>query len=129
MGANEDGKVVVRRFWAALDERDWAGAAATLAPEYVGEWPQSRERVVGREAFVAINEHYPGIWRITVERLAGEGDQVASRVSLTDHERGRTEVAVSFFTVRDGLIRHHEDWWPEPYDAPAWRSDWVEPMG
>lgn len=81
-----------------------------------------------RDALVAINAHYPGTWRIKVERLVVDDDQVATRVALTDHERGRTEVAVSFFTVRDGLIYHQEDWWPEPYDAPAWRAAWVQLM-
>ena len=125
---SEDTENLVRRFWSALGDQDWEGAAATLAEDYTGEWPQSRERIAGREAFVAINAHYPGTWRITVERLVVDDAQVATRVSLTDHERGRTEVAVSFFAIRDGLIYHQEDWWPEPYDAPAWRAAWVQPM-
>ncbi len=103
---------VIRRFWAAMDERDWDGAARLLAPDYVGEWPQSREGIVSSENFIA------------------DGDQIATEVCLTNREDPReTGVAVSFFTLRDGLIVQETDWWPEPYDAPDWRSRWVKPMG
>ncbi|HEV2108709.1 MAG TPA: nuclear transport factor 2 family protein [Thermomicrobiales bacterium] len=120
---------VIRRRWAAMDERDWDGAARLLTPDYVGAWPQSRERIVGSENFIAINARYPGSWAILVTRLVGNGDQIATEVHLANRgDPGETGVAVSFFTLRDGLIVQETDWWPEPYDAPDWRPRWVKPM-
>ncbi len=36
--------------------------------------------------------------------------------------------AISFFTIRDDLVRKLVEYWPEPYEAPAWRSHWTEPI-
>jgi hypothetical protein len=58
--------------------------------------------------------------------LVVEGDRVASEVILTNAESGRRDHAVSFFELCDGRIAREADYWPEPYDAPAWRAAWVE---
>lgn len=117
---------VVRQLWEAFDRFDFTGAGALLHEDFVCEWPQSRERIRGREHFVALNEHYPGRWRITIRRLLASGDQVVSEVTLTDGTR--TDRAISFFTLRDGTIWRETDYWPDPYEAPAWRAQWVEMM-
>lgn len=36
---------------------------------------------------------------------------------------------IKFFELRDGKIVRETDYWPEPYDAPEWRAQWVERMG
>jgi len=117
---------IVARYWWLMDAADFVGAANLLSETYVCDWPQSRERIRGRANFVAVNSHYPGRWRITVQRLLAEGERVATEVTLTDGER--TDRAVSFFELRDGLIAHEVDYWPDPYDAPGWRAAWVEPL-
>lgn len=33
---------------------------------------------------------------------------------------------VSFFELRDGLIWRITEYWPDPFEGPAWRSEWVE---
>jgi ketosteroid isomerase-like protein len=117
---------LVTRYWRLMDAADFTGAAALLADEYTCDWPQSRERIHGRENFVAVNAHYPGRWRIALRRLIASGDHVATEVVMTSGDQILT--AVSFFEVHDGKIMRESDYWPEPYDAPAWRAAWVEPM-
>lgn len=120
---------VVRRWWAAIDRRDWEQAAELLDRRYMEEWPQSRERIVGRENFIAINAGYPGSWAVSLTRVLVDGAQVATEARLTNREDpARTDVAVSFFTLRDGLIVRQTTWWPEPYEAPVGRERWVERM-
>lgn len=116
----------VARFWRLMDAADFAAAAEMLSENYVCDWPQSRERIRGRANFIAVNGNYPGRWRIIVQRLVAEGARVATDVTLTNGER--TDRAISFFELRDGLIAHEVDYWPDPYAAPAWRAEWVEPM-
>ena len=36
--------------------------------------------------------------------------------------------AISFFTIRDGLIQKIVEYWPEPYEAPVGRSQWTTPL-
>ena len=121
---------IVELFWQRLSAFDFAGAGDLLHDDYVGEWPQSRERIRGRANFVALNAAYPGRWVIAIQRLVACDDQVATEVTLTNQLApvGAPVVAVSFFELRDGKIRYERDYWPEPYAAPADRAQWVEPM-
>jgi ketosteroid isomerase-like protein len=119
-------KTVVTRFWARMHANDFAAAGALLHDDYVLDWPQSGERIRGRANFVAVNVHYPaaGRWQITLDHLLAEGDQVVSQVSVTDgvvHAQ-----AITFSTVQDGLILHQIEYWPDPFPAAEWRTQWVE---
>jgi ketosteroid isomerase-like protein len=120
------GKQVVADFWATMQTNDWRAAGALLADAYVLEWPQSGERIVGRDNFAAMNEHYPaaGRWQFTVHRLLADGAQVVSDVTVTDG--ARVDRAITFSTVRDGKIVQQVEFWPEPFAAPAWRAALVE---
>ena len=121
-----DSAALVTDYWHLMDAVDFAGAATLLADEYTCDWPQSRERIRGRENFVAVNAHYPGRWHITLRRLVASGDHAATEVVMTSGDE--TITAVSFFEVHNEKITRETDYWPEPYDAPAWRAAWVEPM-
>jgi len=64
---------VVREFWRLMATNDFAAVGAVLADDYVLDWPQSRERIRGRERFAAVNADYPanGPWIFTVHRIFG----------------------------------------------------------
>ncbi len=119
---------VVREFWRLMATNDFDAVAAVLAPEFVLEWPQSRERIRGAARFAQMNLQYPahGVWRFTVHRLVGEGSQAVSDVSVTDGVQ--TARALSFFTVAEGKVTRLVEYWPEPYAAPANRAHLVEAM-
>lgn len=119
-----DSAALVTQFWRLMDAAGFAGAATLLADEYTCDWPQSRERIRGRENFVAVNAHYPGRWHIVLRRLIASGGDVSTEVVMTSGDE--TITAVSFFEVHNGKIMRETDYWPEPYDAPAWRAAWVE---
>lgn len=122
----EGNKETVQAFWHAMQSNDFRAAGELLADEFVLEWPQSGERIRGRDNFALVNEHYPtvGRWAFTVHRLVAEEKTVVTDVTVTDGvTSGR---AVTFSTVRDGKIVHQVEYWPDPFDAPEWRSAWVE---
>ena len=50
---------VVSEFWRLMATNDFASVAAVLAPEFTLEWPQSKERIRGAEAFARMNSEYP----------------------------------------------------------------------
>jgi ketosteroid isomerase-like protein len=117
---------VVSQFWAAMQANDWAAAAALFADDYVLAWPQSGERICGSANFVAINSAYPaaGAWRFTVERLLVEGEQAVTDVVVSDG--AVTARAITFTTVCEGRIASQVEYWPDPFEAPAWRAAWTE---
>lgn len=122
----EANRQVIIELWQRLGRFDFAGAGTLLHDDFVCEWPQSQERIRGRENFVALNANYPGRWLAEVQRVIVEGDQVVSEVVLK--WEAQTVCVVSFFEIRDGRIYREVDYWPEAYAAPAWRAQWVEQM-
>lgn len=123
---NQRSKQVVEQFWVAMQSNDFKAVGEFLHEEYMLEWPQSGERVRGRENFVAINENYPahGRWECTVHRILAEGDEVVSDVDVTDGViHGRV---ITFSTIRDGKIVHQTEFWPDPFEPADWRAQWVE---
>jgi ketosteroid isomerase-like protein len=125
-GNSETSKQIVEGFWAAMRANDFRLAGEFLHDDYVLDWPQSGERVCGRENFVAINENYPahGRWKFEIHRIIAEGDQVVSDVEVTDG--AITGRAITFSTIHEGKILRQTEFWPDPFEAPAWRSRWVE---
>ncbi|WP_323369389.1 nuclear transport factor 2 family protein [Streptomyces alkaliterrae] len=132
-GSSASAVAVVDQWWRALDARDWPAAEAVLDPGVVVEWPVSRERMRGRENFLAVQREYPEGWSIRVLRLVGGGPAgegggaVASEVEVPMEGVGVFRVA-SFWTVRAGLVVAGTEYWtgPEADPSPSWRARWVE---
>ena len=121
-----DSRHVVEQFWAAMNTNDFHAAAKWLHEDYVLKWPQSGERIRGRENFAEINERYPaaGPWQFTLKRLVEDEHCVVTDVSVTDGQLKAT--VITFSDVQDGRIIRQIEYWPDPFAAPAWRSQWVE---
>jgi len=117
-----------REFWRLMASNDFDAVATVLAPEFVLEWPQSKERIRGVDNFVRMNQEYPahGRWQFSIHRIVGGDTEAASDVSITDSVQSAR--AISFFTVAQGRITRLVEFWPEPYAAPANRSHLVEPL-
>ena len=124
----QESKQIVQNFWAAMQTNDFRRAGEWLHDDYSLEWPQSGERIRGRDNFVAINENYPahGRWEFTLHRILAEGDEVVSDVGVTDGVvRARV---ITFSTIRAGKILHQTEFWPDPFEPATWRAQWVERM-
>lgn len=119
-------KEVVINFWKVMGSNDFVAASNCLSEDYELLWPQSSERVVGRANFAAFNTAYPagGTWTFHINSLVAEGNVVVSDVSVSD---GTVKArAITFSTVKDGLITNQVEYWPDDYPAPEWRTQWVE---
>ncbi|MCI0397078.1 MAG: nuclear transport factor 2 family protein [Chloroflexi bacterium] len=119
---------LVEQFWATMNSNDFRAAAELFHDDYVLEWPQSGERIRGRENFVAINDNYPaaGRWHFTIHRLIADESGTASEVTVTDG--AITARVVTFSEFRDGKIVYQVEYWSDPFEAAAWRAEWVERM-
>ncbi len=119
-------KQTLENFWDTMAANDFYAVAQLLDEDYILEWPQSGERVRGRDNFAAINTFYPaeGKWTFKINHIAADGDMVVTDVSVSDGKR--LDRAITFSTVRDGKICKQVEFWPESFEAPAWRAQWVE---
>lgn len=117
---------VVQEFWRLMATNDFYAVAEVLSPEFVLEWPQTQERILGAKRFALMNSEYPsqGRWMFTLNRLVGSQSEVVSDVTVTDGVQ--TARAISFFEVAGSKITRLVEFWPEPYMAPANRAHLVE---
>jgi limonene-1,2-epoxide hydrolase len=119
---------IAEAFWEALARSDWEAAAAMLHDDYVEEWPQSGERIVGRDDALAINRNFPGgLPSMQVRRLVSDGDLAVLEVSLT-YADGSVWQGVSIMELRDGAIWKQTDYFAQSFEAPQWRAQWVTRM-
>lgn len=117
---------VVEEFWRLMKSNDFRSVGSVLADEFVLEWPQSNERIRGRDNFAAMNEEYPahGRWEFSINRIVGSDREAVSDVSITDGvQKAR---AISFFTIRAGKISRLVEFWPETMEAADNRRHLVE---
>ncbi len=88
--------------------------------------PQSGERIRGRDNMKAMQDAYPGPPQFTLRRIVGSGEIWI--VELTGDYNGRIYHVANILEFRDGKIARETRYYAEPFEAPAWRAQWVEPM-
>jgi hypothetical protein len=101
-----------------------------VAEDVVQEWPQSGERIRGRDNVRAINEHYPestGTSPKTALRRILEPGKAWTIESVIDYGDGVPVSLVSIIeTNSEGKIARTTDYFASPFEAPEWRKQWVE---
>jgi len=117
---------LVEGMWAMREKQDWDAATDFYAEDAVEEWPQSGERIRGRDNIMEINRNYPGFPKVTPRRTMAGGDIVVTEVVL-DYN-GEIYNGVSVFELKDDKIVKQTDYFAAPFEAPQWRAQWVERM-
>jgi hypothetical protein len=98
--------------------------------DLVQDWPQSGERIRGRQNVIAVNEHYESATgtspKLTLRRLVRPGQAWIAEATV-DYGDGTPISLVSILeTGPDGRIIRQTDYFASPFEAPAWRKEWVE---
>jgi SnoaL-like domain len=96
-------------------------------PDYVLEMPQSGERIRGRDNLRAYRDAYPNLPTIQLRRVVGAGD-VWVVEAHNDYGGGQLYHVTDIVQYRDGKIWRETRYYAEPFQAPQWRTQWVEPM-
>src|SRR4029453_6023032 len=117
---------VIDQLWAMMEKQDWNAAIDLYAEDAVEEWPQSGERIRGRENIMAIKSNTPGFPKLAPRRTLATGDIVVSEIVL-DYD-GQIYNGISVFELKDDKIVKQTDYFAAPFDAPGWRAQWVEKM-
>ena len=98
--------------------------------DYVMEMPQSGERIRGRENMRAFQEAFPSDSappKIRIRRvLVRDGLWVVE--SVVDYGGGQVMDGVAILELKDGKVWRDTRYFAEPFEAPKWRSQWVERM-
>jgi hypothetical protein len=116
----------------ALNAHWQASAAGDVEAEHdiydesaICDYPQSGERILGRRNLQALRSHHPGKPSgFKVRRILGKGDLWITEYTIT--YQGRPAYTVSIMEFRDGKVVHETQYFADPFDAPEWRTQWVQ---
>jgi ketosteroid isomerase-like protein len=123
-----DARQLAENLWKALQAGDWEDAGSYLHDDFVQEWPQSGERIVGRDNAIAVERHYPGgLPTMRFRRTLAGGDLAVVEVELT-YADGSRYLGVGVLELRDGKVVKETDYYAQPFPAPEWRTQWVQRM-
>jgi hypothetical protein len=118
-------RAVLDQHWAASAAGDLELEHSIYADDSICDYPQSGERIVGRANLQALRGHHPGRPAgFQVRRLLGSGDLWITEY-LIDY-LGRPNYVVSIMEFENGLVIHETQYFGDPFEAPAWRAQWVQ---
>jgi hypothetical protein len=95
------------------------------ADDTICDYPQSGERILGRNNLQALRSHHPGKPSgFQVKRIIGKGDLWITEYTINYQEQSAYTVSIMEF--RDGKVVHETQYFADSFEAPAWRSQWVQ---
>jgi hypothetical protein len=121
-------------FEAVLKTGDYAKVTALIkefaTDDFVEEWPQSGERLT-REASMKMAASYPAMSgttpKFTYKRMLGGPASFVIEGTI-DYGDGIPVSYVGIGEIRDGKVARMTEYFANPFEAPAWRADFVERM-
>ena len=123
---DDEVRAALQRHWAASDADDFAAEHEIYAEHAVLEYPQSRERIRGRQRIQASRMAQPDQKRFVVRRILGAGDLWISELVLTYGDRPFHVVSIMEFEG-DKVVRETQ-YFGEPFEPGASRSQLTERM-
>jgi hypothetical protein len=116
---------VLDAHWRASAAGDADAEHDIYADDSICDYPQSGERILGRNNLQALRSHHPGKPSgFNVRRIVGSGDLWTTEYTIV--YQGRPAFTVSIMEFRNSKVVHETQYFADPFDAPAWRSQWVE---
>jgi hypothetical protein len=121
----------IRSLFEAGDVAAYSKAQYEMSAEdVINEFPQSGERFRGRDKIAAMNSSYTGNTgttpKATLRRILKPGEAWVIE-STIDYGDGTPVSSISIIeTGPDGRVVKQTDYFANPFEAPAWRSQYAE---
>jgi ketosteroid isomerase-like protein len=124
--SEQQNRDVIERFFEAFERGEVDALDDLLHEDYVEEYPQSGERIRGKDNLRAVNDNYPGMPTMIEHSYVLSGDLGVIKMTL-DYGDNRV-YACEIVDFEDGRMKRARAYFAEPFDAPEWRTQWVERM-
>ena len=129
-----DNREMAAEFEKVLKAGDFVGMTSLIqkyaTDDFVEEWPQSGERLT-KDASLRLADSYPQMSgtspKFSYKRMLGGGDVFIVEGTI-DYGDGIPVSYVGVGEVRDGKVAKMTEYFANPFEAPAWRADFVEKM-
>jgi hypothetical protein len=124
--SDDDVRTALQRHWAASDANDFAVEHQIYEDHAVLEYPQSGERIRGRQRIQASRMAQPNKKRFAVRRMLGGGGLWISELVLTYDEL--PVYVVSIMEFEGGKVVRETQYFGDPFQPGPSRAQWVERM-
>jgi len=121
----QNNRIALDKHWAASAAGDLEAEHQIYDDNSVCEYPQSGEKILGRRNLQALRGHHPDKPSgFMIRRIVGGNDLWVTEYVI----KYQTSVVqtVSIMEFQNGKVIHEVQYFAEPFEAPAWRSQWVE---
>jgi hypothetical protein len=119
-------RAALERHWAASDANDFNAEHQIYRQDAVLEYPQSGERIRGRDRIQASRMAQPNYKRFSVRRIIGAANLWVTEFILTYD--GRPSYTVSIMEFSDEQVIRETQYFGDPFQPGPSRSQWVERM-
>lgn len=118
---------MIERFWQCLENEDFDAAAVELHDEFTELYPQSGERIRGKDNWLSLVRNYPGFPAVAVRRHIGREDLWVTEAAFDYARDGSPPYQVcEVQECRDGKIATVTAFFGAPFEAAEWRAQWVD---
>src|SRR4029077_1732216 len=121
---NDEIRLALNRHWDASDASDFDTEHEIYRDDAILEYPQSGERIRGRRNIQITRSLQASKKRFQVRRILGCGDLWITEYILSYD--GQPSHTVSIMEFRDGKVVRETQYFGDPFEASAWRAQWVE---
>jgi hypothetical protein len=95
--------------------------------DVICDYPQSGERIVGRNNLQALRTHHPGMPSgFSVRGILGSGDIWITEYIISNVSQSPYTVSVMEF--QNDKVVHETQYFADPFEDPTWRRQWVHPI-
>ena len=123
---DDDVRAALEQHWTASDAGDFEAEHGIYADHAVLDYPQSGERIRGRESILAARRAQPDRKRFAVRRITGTAGLWISELVLSYD--GRPFHVVSIMEFESGQVVRETQYFGAPFEPGASRAQWVEQM-
>jgi ketosteroid isomerase-like protein len=120
-------RTALDRHWTASDANDFETEHDIYLEDAVLEYPQSGERIRGRQNIQITRSKQPSKKRFAVRRVLGGGELWITEYILSYD--GKPSYTVSIMEFRGNKVARETQYFADPFEASGWRAQWVERMG
>lgn len=117
---------LIDRQWEKVRAGDFVGAHDIYAEDCVVEWPQSGERIRGKENLRALREAYPVGVQFELRRVIVRPDLCVSEYII--RYDGKPVYVIAIVEFEGTKVVRETHYFADPFPPPKWRAQWVELM-
>ena len=122
---DEEIRTALNSHWRASAAGDADAEHDIYEDDAVCDYPQSGERILGRSNLQALRSHHPGKPSgFEVKRVVGNGNLWITEYKIAYQDR--ESYTVSIMEFRNRKVVHETQYFADPFEAPAWRRQWVQ---